>query len=202
MLWNQVMAKAKGAVMIRKIFKDLERRLYLFGTSKALSFSIEEEVAPACYIVMYNSTFRLFWDIIIFVCIIYTASFVPYRCAFSKKEEGFGVFNGIEAVVDALYIADLFMNFFIAYLDKDRKVEVRITKIAQEYLTTWFIWDLLACIPFQYFTPQNDENTPYWERAHLPLIYRYFSLSRMLKLVRLAKYDRTVERMLENCKMN
>jgi hypothetical protein len=34
MLWYQVMAKAKGAVMILDNFSQLTRRIYLFGTSK------------------------------------------------------------------------------------------------------------------------------------------------------------------------
>jgi potassium voltage-gated channel Eag-related subfamily H member 2 len=82
------------------------------------------------------------------ICLLYTASVVPYRCAFYKVEEGFSMYAVIEVVVDTIYIMDLFINFFISYLDKDRKVEVRLSNIAREYLYTWFIWDLLACIPF------------------------------------------------------
>jgi hypothetical protein len=82
------------------------------------------------------------------ICLLYTASVVPYRCAFYKVEEGFSMYAVIEVVVDTIYIMDLFIHFFISYLDKDRKVEVRLSNIAREYLYTWFIWDLLACIPF------------------------------------------------------
>lgn len=41
-LWYQMLAKAKGAMMIREAFNSLTRRIYLFGTSRKLKYQIED----------------------------------------------------------------------------------------------------------------------------------------------------------------
>jgi len=42
-LWYQMLAKAKGAVLVLDRFSSLTRRIYLFGTSKKLKFEVEKE---------------------------------------------------------------------------------------------------------------------------------------------------------------
>ena len=56
-------------------------------------------------------------------------------------------------MVDALYLCDLMLNFFMAYEDTDKKIEAKMRMIAINYLQGWFFLDLLACVPFQYIEP-------------------------------------------------
>lgn len=54
----------------------------------------------------------------------------------------------MDIFIDVMYGLDLFLNFFMAYEDQDKKIEVRIKKIFHEYFTGWFIVDFLAVVPF------------------------------------------------------
>ena len=55
----------------------------------------------------------------------------------------------LETVMDTMFITDFFLNFLMAYEDRDKKIEVRLRYIAINYLQGWLMVDLLSCIPFQ-----------------------------------------------------
>ena len=51
--------------------------------------------------------------------------------------------------MDSMFITDFFLNFLMAYEDRDKKIEVRLRFIAMNYLQGWLMVDLLSCFPFQ-----------------------------------------------------
>lgn len=78
---------------------------------------------------------------------MYTASFVPVKTAFFDDDPP-GLFE-FELFLDSLFIIDLFVNFLSAYEDPMTGfIEVRAIKIARNYITSWFLLDVTACIPF------------------------------------------------------
>jgi potassium channel len=84
--------------------------------------------------------------------LIYTATFLPYRTAFFDDDPD-GLFE-FETLIDVLFFLDVYMNFVVAYIDKNTGfIEVNPRKIAKNYITSWFLLDLSACIPFQVLTP-------------------------------------------------
>ena len=147
-LWYRLMAKVKGAVLIIDRFKSLSRRIYLFGTSKKLKFTIEEEKRIPCYIIMPESRVRMIWNLIVFFLLMYTATLVPFRTIFLDDEESGTFLWYFDMLVDLLYFVDLILNFFMAFEDPDKKIETKLKKIASNYLHTWFFLDFLSCIPF------------------------------------------------------
>ena len=151
------MAKVKGAVLVIDRFKSLSRRIYLFGTSKKLKFTIEEERQLRCYIILPTSRVRMVWNLIVFFLLMYTATLVPYRTIFIE-DEGTSFLFYFDMFVDLLYFIDLILNFLMAYEDADKKLEVRLKKIASNYLQSWFFLDFLSCIPFQYLNVEDDGN--------------------------------------------
>lgn len=76
---------------------------------------------PLPFIIMPDSKFRSFWNVIIIFLLGYTASYVPYSTAFIDSSSS--ALSGFERVIDALFIMDLFINFISAYEDKDKNVE-------------------------------------------------------------------------------
>ena len=146
MLWTRAIARIKGAVLVLIRFGDLEKRINLFGTSIKFDFEIEQEVKPAPWIILPNSTFRICWNIVIILLLLYTATFVPFRTAFLDKVSS--DFEKFEYVVDSLFITDLIINFFSAYIDHDKNLEIRVQVIASSYIKSWFFFDAFACIPF------------------------------------------------------
>ena len=93
-----------------------------------------------------DGSFKTFWNILMVVLLLYTATYVPYRTAFiDDTSTGMLVF---ETFIDFLFFMDIFVNFFTALELPDNKLETSRCKIAKSYVTSWFLLDLAACIPF------------------------------------------------------
>ena len=88
---------------------------------------------------------------------IYTASFTPFKIAF-LDEIPFYIY-WLDLFVDFLFVLDLFINFFSAFEKDDGKVEKRHKVIIADYLFTWFLLDIFACIPFNLFEIINGSST-------------------------------------------
>lgn len=200
------MAKVKGAVLVIDRFKSLSRRIYLFGTSKKLKFTIEEERKVRCYIIMPESRIRMVWNLIVFFLLMYTATLVPYRTVFIEEEDSNSLFFYFDIVVDILYFLDLIFNFFMAYEDGDKKLETRLKFISKSYLRSWFTLDLISCIPFQYVKVEDTSEEGGFGNLgkimKLPRMYKMIKILRLFKLVRLMKYSRSIKKILQAFKMN
>lgn len=145
-LWYMMLAKAKGAVLVLDRFSTLTRRIYLFGTSKKLKFEIEKEQKIRWYIILPEGRVRVFWNSVVMLLLLYTSIFVPFQTAFVDSDNQF--YQDLDVFFDCMFILDFVLNFFMAYEDKDKKVEIRLKFIARNYLYTWLLLDLLSCIPF------------------------------------------------------
>eukprot|EP01046_Picozoa_sp_COSAG06_P085019 COSAG06_NODE_31761_length_516_cov_0.726619_2_plen_108_part_01 len=97
-----------------------------------------------------EDTFRLTWNIVQAVILIYVAVVVPFRIGFDINLEPFTGGWWFEAGVDLFFILDMGLNFFTGYFDEDDALEMRREKIAAQYLKSWFIIDLVSCLPIQY----------------------------------------------------
>ena len=202
-LWYRLMAKVKGAVQVIDRFKQLSRRIYLFGTSKKLKLTIEEERPDPCYIILPESRVRIIWNLIVFFLLMYTATLVPYRTIFIEDEKKFTFLYYFDALVDVLYIIDLILNFFMAYEDVDKKIETRLKKIAVNYFNSWFFLDFLSCIPFQYIDVSRMDGTGNLGKLlKMPRMYKMVKILRLFKLVRLMKYSRSIKKILQAFRMN
>jgi hypothetical protein len=87
----------------------------------------------------------------------------------------------------------------MAYEDKDKKIEIRLRFIASHYFRTWFFLDLISCINFQWFEPSQIQQSPDSYNNKSFLVLRCL---RLLKLIRLIKYNRSMSRILQIKKMN
>jgi len=88
--------------------------------------------------------------------VIYTGTYIPYKTAFIDNSSE--TVNTVELSIDSLFIIDIIVNFISAYEDNERNIEFRFFRIAQKYVMSWFVFDVLSCIPFQYldFTGGSD----------------------------------------------
>lgn len=130
-----------------EIFGDLNRRIYLYGSDKKHDYLIEQDnMKPLCCILYPSSPIKNFWNIVIMVLLIYTGTYVPYAISFIQTTTV--VDNWLELSIDSLFMFDVFINFISAYEDNDKNIEFRLNKIAWQYLTSWFIMDVLSSVPF------------------------------------------------------
>ncbi|PHU09136.1 Potassium channel KAT1 [Capsicum chinense] len=90
------------------------------------------------------------WELFLLIIVIYTAWITPFEIAFLiYKIDALVIFDNI---VNCFFAIDIFLNFFVAYLDKDSNILVDDhKKIAIRYISTWFIFDICSTIPFHDF---------------------------------------------------
>ena len=96
------------------------------------------------------------WDLMTFATLCFTAVVTPAEVAFVNTPS-VNVLFFVNRFVDAIFIVDLFLNFFVAYLDDERGnilIKNRML-ISQKYLKSWFVVDLLSAIPFDVVSDQS-----------------------------------------------
>jgi hypothetical protein len=96
---------------------------------------------------MPDSKFNSSWNLIMTVLLLYTASYMPFRISFIDSSTLSNII--FDTFIDFLFIMDIFINFFSAYEDPKVGLEVRIKRIAANYVFTWFVFDIFSCIPLQ-----------------------------------------------------
>lgn len=146
-------------------------------------------------IILHYSPFKVVWDWITLLLVLYTAVFTPYVAAFmlgkdvevdaenltstrldnitALSEENAAEVDPlsvIDMIVDIMFIADILINFRTTYLHNG-EVVIAPKKIAFNYVKSWFLIDAVAAIPFDLFlygTGSSDVSIAYV----LPLVGR------------------------------
>jgi len=106
---------------------------------------------------MPNSNFKLFWNVVIILLLLYTATWMPYQICFID-EPSKGLMLVFEYFIDSLFAMDIILNFISAYERADGAIEFRQKYIAINYLKLWFIIDVTAIIPLQVFEVGNESS--------------------------------------------
>ncbi|XP_054740009.1 potassium voltage-gated channel subfamily H member 8 [Anastrepha obliqua] len=133
------------------------------------------------FILPHYGVFKGFWDWIILVSTFYVAVLVPYNAAFAKADRQTMV---SDVIVEALFIADILLNFRTTFVSSKGEVVSDSKLIAINYLRGWFVVDLLAALPFDHLYASDLYNG---EESHIHLV----KLTRLLRLARLLqKMDR------------
>ncbi|WCJ29707.1 Potassium channel AKT1 [Euphorbia peplus] len=93
----------------------------------------------------YDPRYRI-WETFLVVLVIYTAWVSPFEFGFLEKPEG--PLSIADNVVNGFFALDIFLTFFVAYLDKASYLLVDNQKrIAWKYVRTGFIFDVISTIP-------------------------------------------------------
>jgi Ion transport protein len=95
---------------------------------------------------MPQSNFKMFWNFVIILLLLYTATWMPYQICFID-EPSKGVLLGFEYFIDCLFALDILFNFISAYEKSDGSIETRAKNIALNYMKLWFIIDAFAIVP-------------------------------------------------------
>ena len=115
------------------------------------SFSDEEvlELAPknSKYLLKPNSRFKKIWDYFMIFIIFYSSLLTPYILCFDdNKDEKWLFYN--EFVFEIIYMIDIFLNFFVPFIDKNDNLVTNHYLIFQNYLLNYFLLDFICAIPF------------------------------------------------------
>lgn len=127
-----------------------------------------------------SGKFHTFWDVFIFFLVMFSTIWVPFRVAFHPDQNS----DGLETAVDVFFLLDIVITFWSGFV---RGYEVVMDKkeIAKEYAKTWLLVDIISTIDMNAFLQLFG-----YESGS-----RSVELLRLLKVGRLAKVGRLIERM-------
>ena len=123
---------------------DIEEEIIQQGVLSVVSqFNIQRSK----YIIDPDSTFKMIWDVLNFIFIIYQSIIIPYRISFDVPPQG-NLFY-LELFMDITFMFDIILTFNFGYYRQGISVLER-KEIAVNYLKSWFILDLIATFPYNY----------------------------------------------------
>jgi len=132
---------------------------------------------------------RRFWNVIVLFLLLYTATYFPFQLCFIDLNVGSaamsqGMFERpADFVVNCLFYIDLVLNFFLSYKDAKGHEVLDLRLTAKNYLRTYFVPNLIACIPPQAIEAIASENL----RGDILEVTRFSRLQRMSRLARLVR---------------
>ena len=151
---------------INKDFRQLSKKNILYDSLGEDEF--EEEVKNSFMEISIppDNIYIFIFDMLIFVSTIFLLVFMPYYlsnticfCDFEK----YGLLE-INIIIDILFILDVIISFFRSYYDFELNLIKQNKKIAKNYITSQFIWDLLEALPIYFYSVlkcNSDEKLKY-----------------------------------------
>ena len=123
------------------------------------------------FLILPGSYFRIIWDLLMLVFIGYMCIVTPFVLSFyTEISEGIEIFEYFICIVFAI---DILITFFSAYYEKSQLITSKST-IALRYIRSYFIIDLISCIPINtLFADETHNNGIYLLFRQLDNIYIY-----------------------------
>lgn len=142
-----------------------------------------------CMMIHPESRRRMIWLVLGLIFIIFEAYSIPLTLAFSIQPEGF--FFVVTTVINVYFLLDICMTFMTGYINSKGMLVLDLKKVSQKYARGWFVLDLIAGIPWEWFAGSSD--SPVRGAAGLKFL-RSFRLLRLTKLLRLMRQKSITEK--------
>ena len=98
------------------------------------------------YTIDIKGKFKLYWEIIKLILIVYSIIITPFLFAFYLQKSN--IFKGIQLIMDVFFTLDILIKFFSEYFDENETIIINYEKIFLNYLTGNFLFDFMTAIPF------------------------------------------------------
>lgn len=118
--------------------------------------------------------------------LIITCVLTPYNIAFYSGNEPDGLKYLILAI-DCLFLIDIGVIFNTVYYNLDMETVTDRKSIASNYLTGWFIVDLLAILPFDIILSAGTDFNQMVKVARVGRLYKLVKLTRLLRILKIMK---------------
>jgi hypothetical protein len=134
-----------------------------------------------------------------FFPLIYTGTIMPYQLSFydfrvdggGQIEQSFVWDVVIRWTVDIAFMIDLCLGFVVGYYDVEGVAVTDLSQIRTRYLSSFFIFDLIACMPpeiFDYVMGDLGGGTNANKLTRLPRVTRLSRITRLARMTRLSKF--------------
>jgi len=134
-------------------------------------------------IILPDDPWKLKWDLFISVILLIVFFVTPYRIGFAGENDDSLMWIGIDQTIDFFFLLDILVTFLSAYYDRKYVLVDNRFKIAITYLTSWFVVDVIAIVPFNLIFGLKD----YGSLVRFSKVSRLGKLLKMLRMVRLLK---------------
>ncbi|XP_071505770.1 voltage-gated delayed rectifier potassium channel KCNH1-like isoform X1 [Diadema antillarum] len=142
------------------------------------------------HIILHYCTFKTIWDWVILVLTFYTAVAVPFNVTFSTDSTpDFMTLVVIDGIVDIVFFIDVILNFHTTFVGPSGEVVSEPKIIRMNYLKSWFIIDLLSCLPYDVINAFQSSNNK--------KISGIFSALKVARLLRLGRVVRKLDHYIE-----
>eukprot|EP00930_Biecheleria_cincta_P074534 TRINITY_DN6174_c0_g1_i1.p1 TRINITY_DN6174_c0_g1~~TRINITY_DN6174_c0_g1_i1.p1 ORF type:complete len:939 (-),score=131.57 TRINITY_DN6174_c0_g1_i1:150-2966(-) len=152
---------------------------------------VRDALKSRIYVIDPGSEYMKFWDMVVGICLVFTALVTPFEIAFLKPSQEL-VIAVINRLVDIVFVKDMAMQFFLKVQKNTRQGKVWVRdrgQVARLYFKTWFFIDLLSIVPYDDIT-----NNVTAEGMSKLKIFRTIRVLRLFKLARILKASRLVKR--------
>nr|XP_057912871.1 potassium voltage-gated channel subfamily H member 5-like [Doryrhamphus excisus] len=170
------------------------------------------------HIILHYCTFKTTWDWVILILTFYTAIMVPYNVSFRTRQSNL-VWLVLDSIVDVIFLVDIVLNFHTTFVGPAGEVISDARLIRMNYVKTWFVIDLLSCLPYDiinafenfdedFITSSSTgshlrdssvfhRNSTRMEDSVLPGLSSLFSSLKVIRLLRLGRVARKLDHYLE-----
>lgn len=155
--------------------------------------TISEAVSVPRFMFHPSEGFKVLWNLILGVSLLYTAIITPFLLAFIVSRE-FDQWFFIDTILTGIFFLDVLVTLNTAYFDSEGKLICSRKQIFYNYLKAWLIVDVIACIPFdmiQYSLNPNGKRATYNTLSKLVRLKSLPRLFRLSKVLVLFKETRT-----------
>ncbi len=121
---------------------------------------------------------------------------MPFKTAFIEINDG-DIWFYIEILNDIVFMTDVFINFFSGYYDDDGKLVTSNSKIFMKYIKSWFLVDIISCIPMSFFEYREEYDYSF----KFNRIFRLLRLPRLYSLVKVTKITKVFTGLTTNTMM-
>ena len=178
---------------------DISKERYIVEEEKSLNWEnlaerLQKEQPRTRYLPEYkeiwlilypDDVFLEFWNILMTLLLLYTATVVPYLMILQGAEDtGFFIFN---TIVDFLYMFDTLFNCFLAYYDSEGILVISKKKIIKNYLTGWMFIDIISCIPVELILQATGSYSTVIRIGRIPRLYRLIKMTKLVRMIKLLK---------------
>ncbi|TGM13191.1 cyclic nucleotide-binding protein [Leptospira selangorensis] len=126
-----------------------------------------------------NNRVRVYWDLLVFVCIFWASLESPLRIVISYDQNL--LLTGVYFFIDSVFALDIVWNCITPEYKEGKWVVLR-SEVIRDYLKSWFIIDLIAAVPFEYATLKIFG----LQQSQYPYLYLILGVTRILKVFRIS----------------
>lgn len=180
--WRKLQSMSNFLTVLRRIIHEIRHYGIKAAKNRQLSLQLKTlvgdkpQLRKKCLLYPHSAIIKV-RSIVYNLIIVYLLVSLPLDLAFLIKR-GSNTSVLAEYIIVALLSADIMLSFFVV-VQKDRILIEEHSKIAIHYLTRWFIFDLLAVVPFDLVS--NDGNLRFKKLLILPRLLKhcYFTLNKL-----------------------